>query len=143
LNCLFFNTRYNLHSVTSNAVAGAISTEVSNRNTAITNAINTEVANRNTAISTAVNGLIKTYDSFIGFTTEFNVSSGLYWTITVPNYITIDNVVSVSFLTPDIDSCKGLSFTYVGIYSNVLYFIIHNNNYTYDYKRLTVRIKYI
>lgn len=45
----------NLHSVTSNAVAGAISTEVSNRNTAITNAINTEVTNRNNAIANANN----------------------------------------------------------------------------------------
>ena len=137
----------NLHSVTSNATANAISnainTEITERNTAIINAMNIEVANRNTAIANSVNGLIKTFDSFIGFTTEFNVSTGLYWTITVPNYITIDNVVSVSFLTPDIDDCKGMSFTYYGIYSNVLYFVVHNNIYSYSYKRLTVRIKYI
>ena len=35
-------------------MAGAISTEVSNRNTAITNAINTEVTNRNNAIANAI-----------------------------------------------------------------------------------------
>jgi hypothetical protein len=36
----------------------AISTEVSNRNSAITSAISTEVTNRNSAISTAVSGLV-------------------------------------------------------------------------------------
>lgn len=54
MNCLFFYTLYNLHSVT-NATANAIATEVTNRNTAITNAINTEVTNRNTAIANAQN----------------------------------------------------------------------------------------
>lgn len=38
-----------------NAINSAISTEVSNRDTAITNAINTEVANRNSAITNAIN----------------------------------------------------------------------------------------
>ena len=68
MNCLFFYTRYNLHSVTSNATANAISEEVTNRNTAISNAINTEVTNRNTAIANAVNnGNIYSYaETFTG-----------------------------------------------------------------------------
>jgi hypothetical protein len=78
LNCLFFNTRYNLHSVTSNATANAISEEVTNRNTAISNAINTEVANRNTAIANAVNNAV-------GYSTN-EVFTGSYWTNEKPIY---------------------------------------------------------
>lgn len=71
LNCLFFNTRYNLHSVTSNATANAISEEVTNRNTAISNAINTEVANRNTAIANAQNVAV-------GYSSSDRLTGG-YW----------------------------------------------------------------
>jgi hypothetical protein len=78
LNCLFFNTRYNLHSVTSNATANAISEEVTNRNTAISNAINIEVANRNTAIANAVNNAV-------GYSTT-ETFTGSYWINGKPIY---------------------------------------------------------